>query len=383
MEDYGQSSQYVENESDGEQDNRRNSTDVIINQYLPLLMLPIISYMIIVYIHPVISFHLKHKTDDYFYMPQVGVNIDHDDEQKAKVEVAKKWKLTHLHCVLGANHLIYIIFFVRPLELIPLLFEILLLDKGVHSIDECIVDLNAILPGLVVTVLSFTALAAHSVKCIHRRISLISIGAMYISVNIIYMVCYTFPRMVVELAHDPLLATYMCFTAIGIVTSIYPLGWYCAGLLMLSRLTMKQAYVASFPFKSLFYFLISTVLVLTYLCLIFVVVLFGAIVITDNYSDHQYLRISYLLMGFLAIILFKPIHHCAYRHAIINPTLALNAFDPKSPWMNEEREEGEERNDSDSYMGANQDIVNWSMDNHYAELKEMKDDMQSDESTIV
>ena len=36
MEDYGQSLQYVENESDGELDNRRSSTDVIINQYLPL-----------------------------------------------------------------------------------------------------------------------------------------------------------------------------------------------------------------------------------------------------------------------------------------------------------------------------------------------------------
>ena len=279
MEDYGQSSQYVESESDGEKHNRRNSTDVIITQYLPLLMLPIISYMIIVYIRPVISFHLKQKTDDYFYMQQVDVNIDDDGEQKAKVEVAKKWKLTHLHCVLGVNLLIYIIFFVRPLELFLLLFELLLLDKGVHSIDECIVDINAILPGLVVTVLSFTVLAAHSVKCIHRRISLISLGAMYISVNIIYMVCYSLPRMVVEFAHNPLLATYMCFTAVGIIISIYPLGWYCAGLLMLSRLTMMQAYVASFPFKSLFYFLISTVLVLIYLCLMFVVVLFGAIVV--------------------------------------------------------------------------------------------------------
>ena len=80
-------------------------------------------------------------------------------------------------------------------------------------------------------------------------------------------------------------------------------------------------------------------------------------------------------MGFLAIIPFKPIHHRTYRHAIANPTLALNAFDP---WMNEE-----ERNDSDSYMGANLDIVNWSINDHYAELKEMKDDMKSDESTIV
>ena len=131
---------------------------------------------------------------------------------------------------------------------------------------------------------------------------------------------------------------------------------------------MNQAYVASFPFKSLFYFVISTVIVLIYLCLMFVVVLFGAIVVTDDYSDHQYLRISYLLMGFLVISLFKPIHHHAYKHVIANPTLALNAFDPKSPWMNEE----EERNDGDSYMGVNQDIVNWSIDNHYAEVNDAK-----------
>ena len=95
----------------------------------------------------------------------------------------------------------------------------------------------------------------------------------------------------------------------------------------------------------------------------FVIVIVGAVMVTMNYSDHQYLRISYLLMGFLAICLFRLIHHHAHKHAIKNAKLALNVFDPDDPWMNDG---DEERNDTDSYASAD---LNQSNDYHYIEVR--------------
>ena len=343
MNDYNQLSRYdldVDNESEDNQDNGMYLTDVILTQYLPLLMLPFIGYLIITYVRPVISFHLKQKADNYFHVELDVVDFD-DDEQQAKVEVAKKWKMSHLHCMFGANNIIYVVFFVRPVELFHILVD---LSKGVRH--QYILYVNAILPVLVFTLCNAMVTAPTAYKYVCRRISVISSLSILISVNIIYTVCYSIPRMVVAFVHDPVLATYMCFTAIGIVMSLYPLSWFCSALGMLSVLAMKQVYAASLPFKQLFCFLISVIFALSCFCIMFVIVIAGAVMVTMNYSDHQYLRVSYLLMGFLAICFFKPIHHRAYKHATENAKLALNAFDPDNPWMNDG---DEERNGTDSY----------------------------------
>ena len=81
---------------------------ITVTQYLPFAMLPFISYLTIVYIHPIISYYLRQylqKTDNSFYIKR-SVNLD-DDEQKAKVKVAKIWKVLHLIGLVATNWYVY------------------------------------------------------------------------------------------------------------------------------------------------------------------------------------------------------------------------------------------------------------------------------------
>ena len=344
------------------------SNEFILTQYLPLLMLPLISYLVITHVWPVISFHVKEKVNSYFYIKQ---DESFDDEQQTKVEVAKRWKTIHLGCAYGANTLIYMIFYVQPVKLIHLLVD---LDKGLHSVDQYILYLNTVLAVLVLTLLTVIVTAGLVFK--YRKISFISTVSMSISINIIYMVCYSFPRMAVEFSHDPLLAVYTCLMAMSIAVSLYPLLFYCSGMTLLSRMAMKHAYVALFPFK---YFFISAVFALSCFCFMFIIIIFGAIVVTESHSDYHYLRLSYFLMCLLAISLFKPIHHCAYKHAIANAKLMLTVLDPNNPWMDDD----EDSSNSISYSGANQDLVHQSNGKLYTEIKGIDNNLQSDYSTIV
>ena len=84
-------------------------------------------------------------------------------------------------------------------------------------------------------------------------------------------------------------------------------------------------------------------------------------------------------MCFLAISLFKPIHHCAYKHAVANAKLMLTVLDPNNPWMDDE----EDSSNSISYSSANQDLVNQSNDKHYTKIKGIDNNLQNDKSTFV
>ena len=348
--------------------------EVILTQYLPLLMLPLISYLVIAYAWPVISFHLKEKANNYFYIKQ---DETFDDEQQAKVEVAKRWKTIHLDCVYGANTLISLIFYVQPVKL--MMHLLVDSDKGLHSVDQYILYLNTVLTVLAVLVLTLlTVIVTASIVFKCRKVSFISTVSISISLNIIYMVCYSFPRMAVELAHDPLLAIYTCSMAVSIAISLYPLLFYYSGTTLLLRMVMKLAYVALFPYK---YFLISAVFALSCFCCMFIVIIFGAIAVTESHSDYHYLRLSYFLICFLAISLFKPIHHCAYKHVTANAKLMLTVLDPNNPWM--DVDEDSSNVNSISYSGANQDLVHQSNGRHYTEIKDIDNNLQSDYSTIV
>ena len=320
--------------------------EVIFTQYLPLLMLPFISYLIIVYIQPSISFYLKEKAANYFCIKQ---DENFDVDQQAKVEVTKRWKVIHLSCAYGASILICLVFYVRPIKLIHLVT----IDRDMDSIDQYILCINTLLPVLVLTLLTVTVIAGLVSKC--RKIRFISTISMSISVNIIYVLCYSFPRMVVAFFHDPVLTIYTCFTAIGIAVSFYPLLFYCSGMTVLSRIAKKHAL---FPFNCF-----SVLVGFAHSCFfcMFFVFIFGAIIATESYSDHQYLQISYLLISFLAICVFKPIHHRAYKHAIANAKLMLNVLDHSNPWMD--------------------DLVYPS--NEYIEVKEVDENLQNDNETIV
>ena len=330
--------------------------EVIFTQYLPLLMLPFISYLIIVYVQPLIS----EKANNYFCMKQ---DENFDDDQQAKVEITKRWKVTHLGCAYGANTLIYLIFYIRPVKLIHLVN----IGKDVHSADQYIIYINTLLPVLVLTLLTVTMIAGFVVKC--RKIKFISTVSMSISVNIIYVLCYSFPRMVIAFVHDPVLTIHTCFTAISIAVSFYPLLFCCSGMTLLSRMARMHTLFPCNCFPILTAFTHSC-----FFCM-FLVFIFGAVILTESYSDHQYLQISYLLISFLAICVFKPIHHHAYKHVIENAKLMLNVLGHNNPWMDDD--EDKSSSTTDSCTGANQHLV------YLSEVKEVDDDLQSDNGTIV
>ena len=132
---------------------------------------------------------------------------------------------------------------------------------------------------------------------------------------------------------------------------------------MVSSLAMKQAYVTSFTLKSMLYFLISVVFAFLFFCM-FIVVMVGAVIVTESQSDYHYLRLSYLPMGFLAVSLFKPINHYAYKHTIANDKLMSDVMELKHLWVDDD----EERTGTNSYIGGDRDLVNWSKDNNCTEM---------------
>ena len=83
----------------------------IVTQYFPLLLVPLTSYLITVYVHPMLSLHFKqhlHKTDSAAvyrteFQDIVKRDADNQEEEEAKVRVAKKWKIFQLECLLIAN----------------------------------------------------------------------------------------------------------------------------------------------------------------------------------------------------------------------------------------------------------------------------------------
>ena len=275
--------------------------------YLPLLMLPFVSYLIIADIRPVISFHLKQKLANIHFYTKQGVNRFYfgDNEEQAKVKVAARWKMKDLFSfVYLINLFIYLILYVRPFEVMHLDYT----NEDVHPVDQCILYIHTVLTYLVQIPFSVITMPLFTM-C--RKISFVSALSMLISINIIYMLCYSFPRMAVEIFHDPLLVMYRCFTTTGIILSFYPLLlWYCEGIALLCMLAVRQACMTSSWFKRLFYCFISIV-VLFSLLYIPNIQLFGLAVVTEFYSSHQYFARLSSSMGFLTFFAFQPIHYIA------------------------------------------------------------------------
>ena len=94
-----------------------------------------------------------------------------------------------LFCVCVVNLFIYLILYSQPFKVMHLDY----IDEDVHPIDQCILYIHTVLtylvqiPFCVITMPVFTA-------C-RKFISFVSALSMLISVKIINMLCYSFPRM--------------------------------------------------------------------------------------------------------------------------------------------------------------------------------------------
>ena len=182
-----------------------------------------------------------------------------------------------------------------------------------------------------------------------RKFSFTTVISLSITVNIIYIVCYFFPRMLVAFCNNPLQATYNCFMLIVIIVSSYPLIWYCLGLHALFKLAVQQVH----SFKNIH---LVMILIHSFCCMCICFFMFGIVLRSEN--GHYYLKVLCLLIDLSAVSLFKSIHHCAYKHAMTNAETILShehTFNYDNSWM-----ENDEEKSSTTYTSAEQDNISQS-----------------------
>ena len=349
----------------------RYLTAVIITRYLPLVMVPFISYLSIVYVYPVISFRLKRhlrNPENYFHTEQD--HITHDSNGQEVNRVARKWKALHLQGLLATNCYIYCVLWLcfSPADLIHYNNS----DKGfLASTDHYILYVHKAISVVVLIIMIGGVFL--------RWTSLISSISTSITLNIIYMVCYFLPNMLVGFIYDPLEAMQNCCMTIVVILSSYLLTWYCLALFMFSKLALKQAYLSLFSWKGLFHCLTFAIMVLSY-CICFII--FGAVIeILRSDINYQQLKILCLLISSLVVCTcaFKPIHHCAYKYAIANAELmTLHVFN-----HDDSMEDDEEKNTTVSYPSAGQHFINRSTYDNDTKSEENCGYFQRNKSVIV
>ena len=323
----------------------------IVTQYLPLLLVPLMSYLIIVYVHPTLSLHFKHhlqKTDSTAVYRTEFQNIikrDADEEEEAKVKFAKRWKIFQLECLLIANYNIYLVL-MWSYPFTQLAHE---KTKDFQSIvDHYIPYIHSTL-SLAVMVLFFTIVFS-GLYFKWRKFSFISALSISTSINIICMVSYWLPKMLMSFACDPV----HTFVVIIIMISVYPLVSYLYILAIFCKLALRQACFTRYPCtkKSLIYFLASVTLILSCYC-VSVIMSIDMFVIPQNNDGLWYLEIFVILIGLLEVCLFRIVHYYAYKHALVRSRmLMLHVFNDMT-WA----EVHEEKNGIVIHTCVSQDFV--------------------------
>ena len=328
----------------------------IITEYIPFILAPFVSYLTIVYTYPLISFRLKK------HLQQSNNSQDASNEDTidmAKVKIGNKWKVLHLEALLATNSYVYFVIIwlcIFPAEAKPYNNEG---KETISSTDYYIPYIHKIL-SLIMIVFLFTIMIEGAVFK-WRKFSFTTAISLSITVNIIYMVCYFFPRMLVAFTNNPPQAAYNCCIFVVVIISSYPLIWYCLGLHIIFRLALQQVHLTSFSFKSLLNFLVVVVLICSFGCICMCFFMFGIILRSDN--GYDYLKVMCLLIGLSAISLFNYIHHCAYKHAIANAEMIIShAFNYDNSWM----ENVGENSSSVSYTSADQDFISHSTNSYVA-----------------
>ena len=328
----------------------------IVTQYLPLLLVPLMSYLIIVYVHPTLSLHFKqhlYKTDSAAvyrteFQDVVKRDADEREEEEAKVKVAKKWKIFQLECLLIANYNIYLV-----------LMWSYSFTQLAHSGHEKTKDFQSIVDHYIPYIHSTLSLAVmvflftivFSGLCFKwRKFSFISALSISTSLNIIYMASYWLPKMLVSFACDPV----HTFVVIIIMISVYPLVSYLYILAIFCKLALRQACFTRYPCtkKSLIYFLASVTLILSFYC-VSVILSIDMFVIPQNDDGLGYLEIFVILVGLLEVCLFRIVHYYAYKHALVRSRmLMLHVFNDMT-WA----EVHEEKNGIVIHTCVSQDFV--------------------------
>ena len=152
-----------------------------------------------------------------------------------------------------------------------------------QTIDRYVTTLSYFV-SMFITAVMFKPLIS---RC--RRLNVISIISMTISLNMVYIVLYFFPTILVTFTYGPLQAKYNCLMNVAIIASSYPICWFVAASLLFSKLALKQTYFTLFSFTSLTYFLIFIVLGLLSFCFVTIIIITPIVIIleSDEYNRFQ------------------------------------------------------------------------------------------------
>ena len=235
-----------------------------------------------------------------------------------QAKVIQKWKSLHLICLLIIsliiNVLLVILHIASTVEFINYGNEVLL-DNGHISSDHYRPYSHTILSSIVIFIMFTTAVLFLALK---RKIN--SFISTSISVNLIFILCYFFPTVLLAFIHDPLQIAYTCFMVIIFVFFIYALVW-ALGLVILARVVAKQTnHVTLFPVKTLIHFIILLTVAFS-IYLFFAMI--GSIVALGDFSEFKDLHsiLLSLLVALLTVSILKPARNYAYRYATENTKL--------------------------------------------------------------
>ena len=318
----------------------------VITYYLPFLLAPFVSYITVVYIYPMISSRLKqylHKSDN---------SQDENNEDMAKTKVAKKWKILNLEALLITNWYLYFVIVwlcTFHAEVNPYDNE----GKGIlSSIDYYIPYIHKIISFFIIIIFLLTILIGGAFFK-WRKFNFPVATSISITVNIICVMCYWFPRILVEFINNPLQAMYNCCMLIVIIVSSYPLIWYyCLGLYVFFRMALQQVHLSIFSFKGSLNILLIVVVVHLLCCICMCLFMLGMML----RSEHGLKKLC-LFIDVSAVILFKYVHQSAYKHAISNAEMIIShAFNYDYLWM----ENDGEKSSTISYTSTDQDTINQS-----------------------
>ena len=282
----------------------RNKHDVIYNAiegimtmitYLPVVMVPLISCLTIIYIYPIISHHV----DQYSKINQKDLKLSSKtDVQMSKlINFHQKRKKVHLFSLFLTNCVVTILLVIlhifSAINFITYGSEILHDDH--HKLLYMYSGLSCLLIGTMLTVAILVSI------CRWGKSSLVGIS---ISVNIVYIASYFFPPMVLAFIQDPMQVILTCLMMVVVVAFVYKLLW-SFGLFVLFKIIHGIAPFSRWSYKTLINFVIS---LFTAFSLLFYFFLIRCMFTLGSFSDFQSLQNMFLplLVVLLSIFILKP-----------------------------------------------------------------------------
>ena len=263
--------------------------------YLPIVMVPLISCLTIIYIYPIIF----HRVDQYSKINQK----DFKQSSKTNVQMSKlinfhqKWKKIQLFSLFLTSCVVTIL-----LVILHIFSAIKFITYGGEILHDDHRKLPYMYSGLSCLLIgTMLAIAILISICRWGKSSLIGIS---ISVNIVYIANYFFPPMVLAFIQDPMQVILTCLMMIAVVAFVYKLLW-SFGLFVLLKIIQGIA-----PFSRLSYetLINSVISFFTAFSLLFYFFLIQFMFTLGSFSDFQSLQNMFLplLVVLLSIFILKP-----------------------------------------------------------------------------